>query len=241
MKTPDALLRVLVIGGLVAAVCALVLTIAFRNVFGAASLSTERATAATPSPSETSSPTTMATGPNAVRAGTTPEPVAPSGAWAGGQTPPPAPLERCHTANLSLSLDQLDPGAGNVYATFHFVNETDVPCSFYGYPGAELQDAAGTPLPTQVIRSPDLPAGATGPIQFTVPPHGSAAFIMHWGQVPVGDERVCPEAAQIAIIPPDETMPLSVDHLGPPSASPRPLTVRACGQGRLRVGPVLPG
>ena len=140
-------------------------------------------------------------------------------------TPPPAPGERCHPAGLTLEVAGSDAGAGNVVATFRFRNELAVPCTFYGYVGAQLLAADRQPLPTQVVRGGGFLAGDPGPTLVRVAPSGTAAFRVHWGQVEVGDERSCPAASSLAVIPPDEYSPLIV-----------PVTIRACGGGRLNLG-----
>ena len=147
-------------------------------------------------------------------------------------TPPPAAGDRCHTAGLSLYLAGTDAGAGTVYATFRFVNETAVSCTLFGFVGAQLLDEHNDPLPTQVIRDPVLPPGTTGPQLVTVPAGGHATFVMHWGQVPVGDEAACPATSRLAVIPPDEFVPV-VRTLS--------AVIRACGRGQLHVGPMIRG
>lgn len=142
-------------------------------------------------------------------------------------TPPPAPGERCHPAGLTLELAGSDAGAGNVVATFRFRNELAVACTFYGYVGAQLLAADRQPLPTRVVRGSGFLAREPGPTLVRVPPGGTAGFHAHWGQVEVGGETSCPVASALAVIPPDEYAPLVV-----------PVTIRACGGGRLDVGAI---
>jgi hypothetical protein len=142
--------------------------------------------------------------------------------------PPPAPGERCHTAGLGLGLVGTDAGAGNVVATIRFTSTLDVPCTLFGYVGAQLMAASGNPLPTSVVRAGGYFAGDPGPSNVVVPPHGSAIFRVHWGQVEVGDERECPVAHSLAVIPPDEYVAIVL-----------PIQIRACGGGRLNVSAVL--
>ena len=141
--------------------------------------------------------------------------------------PAPQPGERCHTAGLSLSLIGTDAGAGNVVATFQFTNELNVPCTFFGFVGAQLRDAENNPLPTTVIRGGGFVANDPGPMLVNVPPGGTAIFRMHWGQVPVGEEVTCPQASFLAVTPPDEFVPLVI-----------PAQITACGGGLLNVSAV---
>jgi hypothetical protein len=143
--------------------------------------------------------------------------------------PPPIPGDRCHTAGLTLRLVDADAGAGNVVATFGFTNASGVPCTLYGFVGAQLLDAQNNPLPTDVARGAGWMQREPGPRVVRLPAGGTAVLRMHWGQVPVGNETSCPVSARMAIIPPDEYAPLLVDA-----------AARACGGGRLEVGAVQP-
>jgi hypothetical protein len=142
--------------------------------------------------------------------------------------PTPTPGDRCHTGGLAFTLVGTDPGAGNVLGTFLFTNQLDVNCTFFGFPGAQLIDADGNPLPTNVVRDGAF-ANQPPPQTVVVPAHGKARFLMHWEQVPVGGETTCPESSGLAVIPPDEFLPLTI-----------PVHIRACGQGRLDIGAVQP-
>ena len=143
--------------------------------------------------------------------------------------PPPTSGERCHTAGLSLSLVGVDAGAGNLVGTFRFTNTLDVACTFFGYAGAQLLDAANNPLPTTVVRGGGYFSSNPPPKTVSVAPHASALVRIHWEQVPVGNETTCSMARAIAITPPDEYVPLI-----------NPGQIRACGGGHLDVTPVLP-
>jgi hypothetical protein len=143
--------------------------------------------------------------------------------------PTPVAGQRCHTAGLRLALTNTDAGAGNVYATFTFTNTQPVSCTFFGFPGAGLLDAANNPLPTRVVRNGGFFPNNSTPTTVTVPAGGTAIFRMHWEQVPVGNETTCPTSAQIGVTPPDEFTPIII-----------PAQITACGGGELDVTPVLP-
>jgi hypothetical protein len=143
--------------------------------------------------------------------------------------PPPRPGERCHTAGLDLSLVSVDAGAGNLVGTFHFTNTLDMECTFFGYPGAQLLDDAGTALPTTVVRGGGYFAGDGPPSVVDVQPHAAAIFRVHWEQVPVGNEPTCSMASRLAVTPPDEYVSLTA-----------PIQIRACGGGHLDVSTIKP-
>lgn len=143
--------------------------------------------------------------------------------------PPPVSGDRCHTAGFSLSLDGVDAGAGNFVATFRLTNRAGVPCSFFGFVGAQLLDGQNNPLPTSVVRGGGFLANEPGPSLVTVAPGGSAIFRMRWGQVPVGEETTCPTSSHLAVTPPDKFAPIVI-----------PVEITACGGGRLDVAAVRP-
>jgi hypothetical protein len=142
--------------------------------------------------------------------------------------PPPQPGDRCHTAGLDLAFDTVDAGAGNRVGTFHFTNNLDVDCTFFGYPGAQLLDAAGNSLATNVVRGGGYFTSDPPPTLVDVPAHGAAMFRIHWEVVPVGNEPTCPVATRLAVTPPDEYVALTI-----------PIQIQACGGGHLDMSAVL--
>jgi Protein of unknown function (DUF4232) len=141
--------------------------------------------------------------------------------------PPREPGERCSTAGTTLSVVGSDAGAGNLVATFALTNTLNVPCQFFGYIGAELRDANDNALPTVVVRGGGPFASDLGPTLVSVPPDGFGEVLVHWTQVPSGNETTCPVASGLAITLPDEYVPQTV-----------PITIRACSGGRLDVSAV---
>ena len=98
--------------------------------------------------------------------------------------PTPQAGNQCITAGTTLSVIGSDAGAGNLVATFGLTNRLNVPCTFFGFVGAELRDANDNPLPTTVLRNGRTFVNQAGPTLVTVPPGGSAQFLMHWTQIP---------------------------------------------------------
>ncbi len=144
--------------------------------------------------------------------------------------PPPAPGDRCHTAGLSLALTGIEGGAGNFVGTFVLTNNLAVSCAFFGFVGAQLLDEQNNPLPTRVVRNGG-PAVTSQPVptEVSVPPGGTARFLAHWEDVPVGNETTCPSSSRLAVTPPDEFAPIVI-----------PAQILACGGGELDVSPILP-
>jgi hypothetical protein len=143
--------------------------------------------------------------------------------------PAPRPGDRCHTAQLDLALKGVDAGAGNFVGTFSFTNTATTSCTFQGYPGAELRDGAGQPLPTRIDWGGGYFSNQPAPLPVPVPPGGEADFDVHWEQVPVGNETACPLASALSVTPPDEYSPILVAA-----------QMRACGGGHLDVSAIRP-
>ena len=85
------------------------------------------------------------------------------------------------------------------------------------------------PVPTQVVRGGDHLTDLPGAALVTAPAGGTADFTLSWGDVPVGNETICPQATQLAVIPPDEVDPLVV-----------PVTLAPCNSGTVHVSAVRP-
>ena len=130
---------------------------------------------------------------------------------------PPAPVppttptgpDRCHTADLTARLHNLDPAAGSRYATVVLTNRTSSTCRVYGYGGVQLLDATRHPLPTHQIREPGTP-----PHPVLLRPGGSASSQLHWSPLPDGTESQTgpcqPTPTYLLITPPDETQQITV-------------------------------
>lgn len=151
------------------------------------------------------------------------------------ELPPPGPLPApsqvgatlpaaapCRAAQLRLSSEDGDAGAGNRSSLIGVTNAGAAPCSVSGHPGVSLLDAQGRALTT--IQSEQTPATST-PV--TLAPNGKGYFDIAWNVVPNegNGERVCPTAATVRVIVAGDPVALSL-----------PLTLTPCG-GRIRVNP----
>jgi hypothetical protein len=121
----------------------------------------------------------------------------------------PGAVGRCHTSELSASLQPGSPGAGQRYATLVLTNTSGGPCTIHGYGGLGLTGAGGAAVPTQQVRLAD-PAPET----VTLAPGRSASAQLHWGAVSATGDATSgpcqPTPAALHVIPPDETASLSV-------------------------------
>jgi hypothetical protein len=148
--------------------------------------------------------TTPATGPP------TPTPTSTDRAT-GAPVPPTTPTgpDRCHTADLTAGLHNLDSAAGSRYAAVVLTNRTSSTCRVYGYGGVQLLDAARHPLPTHQIRDRSTP-----PRPVLLRAGGSVSARLHWSAVPDSTESQTgpcqPTPAYLLVTPPDETQPITV-------------------------------
>ncbi|HXM58949.1 MAG TPA: DUF4232 domain-containing protein [Candidatus Dormibacteraeota bacterium] len=171
-------------------------------------------------------------------ASASPEPSPQPNASAPGAAPTPtaAPAaagpDRCHTGQLQVGFVTSQGAAGHIFLTFRMTDAGQATCWMYGFVGMQMLDASGRSLPTRVLRNGGAFAGQAGPTRFDVPPGRSATFDVAYGDVQVGNETTCPEAARLIVTPPDEfdhvTIPVSGFRLAP------------CNSGELDVTPVRP-
>jgi hypothetical protein len=123
----------------------------------------------------------------------------------------PAGPARCHTADLTARLRELDAAAGSHYAALVLTNRSTRTCRVYGYGGVQLLDAAHRPLPTHQVRVRIPP-----PNRVLLRPGASAYSLLHWSVVPAGTESVSvtgrcePTPTYLLVTPPDETQPITI-------------------------------
>jgi hypothetical protein len=161
----------------------------------------------------------------------------PSGPASAGPSPSAPPssaptnvgpvLDRCHTAQLvGRFAPSADGGtAGVFYGALELANR-GATCQLYGYPGMQLYDAAGHPVPTDVVRSTER-----APTLITLRSGGTAWAELRWSPVNgTGDHQngQCqPTSASARVTPPDETTQLTVA-----------ISIVACERGRIDTWPM---
>ncbi len=140
----------------------------------------------------------------------------------------PAPkVPRCQANQLALALHPLGLYTGHRVMAFVLTNKTSTTCFLYGYPGVGLLDAAGHPIPVQVIRGGGQAAIASAPQTVQLAPGGTASFTAEWAALQSGPTP-CPTSAQVQVTPPDDFDQLTIpEQIGP------------CGF--INVTPVFPG
>lgn len=152
--------------------------------------------------------------------------------------PPPAAV-RCHTASLSAEAVYSGSAMMHTRVEVRLTNTGSAPCQMYGWPGLQMLDAQGHPLPTNTNRTTGMyiQQGPVAEMLVTLAGGGSAYF----GIGPLTEGAVFPNTAdcvrpsQILITPPDETTSLRI-----PADSSRAGFGSVCRGGHLDVLPVQP-
>lgn len=143
--------------------------------------------------------------------------------------PLPAAAVPCKGPQLKLSADGGDAGMGHRVTIVGVQNVGAQVCSLTGYPTVTLQDARGRNL--TAVRSEQNPGSylraGQSPAPVTVQPQAKAFFDVAWTVVPneAQGETVCPTAARIRAIAPDDTSPATLAQ-----------TFTPCG-GRIQISP----
>ena len=128
-----------------------------------------------------------------------------------------------------LAAQELDSGgaAGTIVASITLKNVSSASCALEGYAGLQLQDAGGSPLPTNVVH------GGLGfldrtPSRVSLASGGDGTLLIAYHDVPSGTEE-CPTATTLLIRPPgaSDSIPLSINLI-------------PCG-GRIFEAPILAG
>lgn len=138
----------------------------------------------------------------------------------------------CQPSGLTFSTQFGSGAAGQLEELVVMENTSGVPCSLFGYPGLQLYDSSGAPIPTNVVRGGVTfgTAAANQPAALvTLSPGSSGAFTIHYSDVPVGNESSCPTSASAHITPPNDFSSASVA-----------LSIDPCGGGTVHVSPVYP-
>jgi hypothetical protein len=120
----------------------------------------------------------------------------------------------CKSFQLTVELVHVQGAMSGEYGEFHIANRSSQSCSMYGYPGVELLDRNGQPLPTTLR---DGPVALTQRDQQQVPeevvlvPGSAGGFEMRWsypGSAPCDGPGVVPD--KLAVTPPGATNPVLV-------------------------------
>ncbi len=143
----------------------------------------------------------------------------------------------CSSSQLTLAYAGTQGATGHLEATFALHNVSGRSCALHGYPGAQLLDAAGHPLPTRLKQGKGFfPDTLLAPRQVVLRPGGDARFGLGYADNNeyVGG-RPCRSAAWLKSIPPHAAQALRVALTG--GEHPR---FAPCG-GQLVASPIYAG
>jgi hypothetical protein len=119
-------------------------------------------------------------------------------------------VPRCLNTQLRVAPGQSEGALGHIGVVVHFSNRSRSTCELAGYPGLQMLNGAGRPLPTYVQRG----------IAYTVPkvpdrvvilaPGAVASFYLGYDDsTGFGDEK-CPASTRVEITPPNDYNPLTI-------------------------------
>ncbi len=109
-----------------------------------------------------------------------------------------AQAPRCLVNNLSISMQQGSPGAGQRYETVTLKNKGTAACSTGGYVGLALTAGNGKALPTNAVRTDQKQIKA-----LTLKPGQKASELLQWDVVQGGGKCIT-SAAHLLVTPPND-------------------------------------
>jgi hypothetical protein len=149
---------------------------------------------------------------------------------AGTSSGAPSGSTTCRATQLQASRVGSAAAAGHSVLTYGLRNTSTRACTLLGYPGVQLVDASGRPLPTQVSHGGSYTFAAETPHTVALPPSAQASFFLGYSDVPSGTETSCAPSARVDITPPGDNGVVAVaDQVAP------------CGNGAVTVSPVHAG
>lgn len=141
-----------------------------------------------------------------------------------------APTTLCQPSQLQMAVVGGTGAAGTVTTTVGMTNTSSAACTMRGYPGMQLLNSSGAPIPTTVLRGgaqfPSAAANAA-PALVTLAAGASARFSIQWSDVPVGGETTCPASTKSEVTPPTDT-----------AYGVMTLSIAPCDHGTVHVSPV---
>lgn len=137
----------------------------------------------------------------------------------------PAALPACQTAQLSISVEATDAATGHISDQFRIHNRSYAACTLFGFPGAQLLDAAYRPVYTRLTWGPGYAARPRRLV--TLAARGNAYVVLDWVHFS-STGGPCPTTPYLLITPPNTSRSLTVTD-----------AIDTCG-GRLTASPVEP-
>jgi Protein of unknown function (DUF4232) len=100
--------------------------------------------------------------------------------------------------------------AGSVGYTNDFENVSTATCTLYGYPGLQMLNASGQPIPTDVIRATSVTVPYVPERLVTLAPGARADFDMGFAASTGYGSAQCPTSARVEFTAPNDFQSLTV-------------------------------
>jgi uncharacterized protein DUF4232 len=149
-----------------------------------------------------------------------------------------AQTQACVAGQLAVVLGQGGGAAGSVGTVVSFKNTSGTACSLYGYPGLQMLDATGKPIPTEVIRGTSTTVPSVPEAIVSVAPGAEASFDLGYADGTGFGSASCPTSTEVEFTPPNATQQITVPWQIQPYGG-GSIAQLQCGQ--ITVSPVYAG
>jgi hypothetical protein len=170
------------------------------------------------------------TTPPATAAGTSP--------GAATTTAAPAAAKGCLAGQLAIEIGPANGAAGSVGYTNDFKNVSNTTCTLYGYPGLQMLNASGQPIPTDAIRATSVTVPPVPEKLVTLIPGSKADFDMGFAASTGYGSAQCPTSTRVEFTAPNDFQSLTVTMAIRPYGGPD-IDQLHCGQ--IHISPVYAG
>lgn len=125
----------------------------------------------------------------------------------GGASVTPSGAIACTASHLTAAVIGSQGATGHGEIGISLQNSGTAPCRTYGFPGVAFLDAAGNPLHTTVLRGTSDFFGSSPEEHLLLAPGEEISFRMAVDHA-AGGGAGCATAAEVSVIPPDDTVAL---------------------------------
>jgi hypothetical protein len=132
-------------------------------------------------------------------------PSGPSGASGASTT-----LSGCVSTQLAVVLGPSQGALGHIGQRVSFKNTSTVACTLYGYPGLQMLDPSGSPIPTDVIRGIAYTVPAEPEKIVTLAPGEVASFDLGYEDSTGYGNATCPTSAEVEVTPPNDYTSITI-------------------------------
>ncbi|MGA2471146.1 MAG: DUF4232 domain-containing protein [Solirubrobacteraceae bacterium] len=121
-----------------------------------------------------------------------------------------ATLSGCVSTQLAVVLGFQQGALGHIGQTVSFKNTSTTACTLYGYPGLQMLDASGSPIPTDVLRGIAYTVPAEPEHVVTLAPGGEASFDLGYANSTGFGNATCPASSEVEVTPPNDYTSITV-------------------------------